>query len=55
MPARVVARWMARGLTACNAVYAALAKAEGIDLVTDDDLVLDVAAAIGTPLRDCAR
>ena len=45
-----VARWTARGLTAYDAVYVALAEAEAIELVTDDKLLLDVAAAVAIPL-----
>ena len=46
----LVARWAARGLTAYDAVYVALAEEEGIDLVTDDDLIVGVAAAVAVPL-----
>ncbi len=38
-----VARWTARGLTAYDAAYVALAETEGIGLVTDDDLILSKA------------
>jgi predicted nucleic acid-binding protein len=45
-----VARWVARGLTAYDAAYVALAEAGGVQLVTDDDLILQVAAGVATPL-----
>jgi predicted nucleic acid-binding protein len=48
-----VARWTTRGLTAYDAVYVALAEAEAIQLVTDDELILDVAGSLATPLHDC--
>jgi predicted nucleic acid-binding protein len=47
-----VARWTARGLTAYDAAYVAVAEAAGVPLVTDDDLVLEVAARIAEPLRE---
>lgn len=47
-----VARWTARGLTAYDAAYVAVAEAAGIPLVTDDDLVLAVAAGIAEPLSE---
>jgi predicted nucleic acid-binding protein len=49
-----VARWTAKGLTAYDAAYVAVAEAAGVPLVTDDDLVLEVAAEIAEPLRDRA-
>lgn len=45
-----VARWTARGLTAYDAAYVALAETEGIGLVTDDDLILSKAPEIVTAL-----
>lgn len=45
-----VARWTARGLTAYDAAYVALAEAEAVRLVTDDELVLTVAPEIAKPL-----
>lgn len=47
-----VARWTARGLTAYDAAYVALADAEAIRLVTDDDLILSVAPQVATALAD---
>jgi predicted nucleic acid-binding protein len=47
-----VARWTARGLTAYDAAYVAVAEAGGVPLVTDDDLVLGLAAPIAEALRD---
>lgn len=49
-----VAHWAGLGLTAYDAVYVALAELAGIELITDDDLILDVAGRLATPLRDCA-
>ncbi len=45
-----VARWTARGLTAYDAAYVAVAEAEGIRLVTDDDLIISKAPEIATAL-----
>jgi predicted nucleic acid-binding protein len=45
-----VARWTAHGLTAYDATYVALAEEEAIQLVTDDDLILDVAPQTATAL-----
>jgi predicted nucleic acid-binding protein len=47
-----VARWTARGLSAYDAAYVAVAEAAGVALVTDDDLVLEVAAGIAEPLSE---
>jgi predicted nucleic acid-binding protein len=47
-----VARWTARGLTAYDAAYVALAEAAAIELVTDDDLILSVAPSVATRLAD---
>lgn len=48
----VVARWAARGLTAYDASYVALAETESVRLVTDDDLVVATAPQIATALAD---
>ena len=45
-----VARWTARGLTAYDAAYVAVAEAAGVGLVTDDGLVLAAAPEIAQPL-----
>lgn len=45
-----IARWVARGLTAYDAAYVALAEEGGLRLVTDDDRILQVAGKIATPL-----
>jgi predicted nucleic acid-binding protein len=45
-----VARWTERGLTAYDAAYVAVAEAEAIELVTDDDLILTAAPGLATPL-----
>jgi predicted nucleic acid-binding protein len=50
-----VAYWAARGLTAYDAAYVALAEARRTPLVTDDDLILAVAGEIATALGDTER
>ena len=52
---RRVAIWTARGLTAYDAAYVALAEQEAIVLVTDDDRILEIAAAIASPLVSVAE
>jgi predicted nucleic acid-binding protein len=47
-----VAQWTARGLSAYDAAYVALAEGEGIRLVTDDELIISTAPGIGTALAD---
>jgi predicted nucleic acid-binding protein len=47
-----VASWAARGLTAYDAAYVALAEAEGIRLVTDDSRITAVAPEIAAALVD---
>ncbi len=47
-----VAEWTARGLTAYDAAYVALAGAEAMHLVTDDDLIVRTAPAIARALDD---
>jgi len=51
----LVARWTARGLTAYDAAYVALADAETIRLITDDDLIVTVAPRVATALADVAE
>lgn len=46
-----VARWTASGLTAYDAAYVALADAEALSLITDDDLIVTVAPQIAVPLH----
>ncbi len=50
-----VAKWVGRGLTAYDAAYVALAEALGIPLVTDDDLIVEVARRIAAPLGQIAE
>jgi predicted nucleic acid-binding protein len=50
-----VARWTARGLTAYDATYVALAEAEAIRLVSDDDLILTIAPRAATALAGVAE
>jgi predicted nucleic acid-binding protein len=54
-----VASWTARGLTAYDATYVAVAETEGTSLVTDDDLIVAVAGEIATALAnteaECGR
>ena len=49
-PLDEIARWTARGLTAYDASYVALAESESIVLVTDDERILQVAANIAIAL-----
>jgi predicted nucleic acid-binding protein len=46
-----VARWAARGLTAYDAAYVALAEANRVQLVTDDDLIVSVARELAVSLE----
>lgn len=50
-----VASWTARGLTAYDAAYVALAEARTASLITDDDLVVAVAGDVATALADTTR
>jgi predicted nucleic acid-binding protein len=45
-----VAQWAAHGLTAYDAAYVAVAEAVGTRLVTDDDLIVEIAQEIAQPL-----
>lgn len=47
---RSVAAWTARGLTAYDSAYVALAEARGVRLMTDDQQVLDLAPNLALPL-----
>jgi predicted nucleic acid-binding protein len=45
-----VAVWTARGLTAYDGAYVAVAEAAGSPLVTSDELILRIAAGVAQPL-----
>jgi predicted nucleic acid-binding protein len=47
-----VARWTARGLTAYDGTYVAVAEAVGTPLITDDDLIVEIATEIAQPLAE---
>ena len=47
---QLVAEWVARGLTAYDAVYVALAEQRSLPLVTDDEKILELASGISGPL-----
>ncbi len=50
-----VASWTARGLTAYDATYVALAEARMTPLITDDDFVVSLAGDVATALADTQR
>lgn len=47
-----VARWTARGLTAYDGAYVALAEAVGAQLITDDELIVEIAKEIAQRLAE---
>lgn len=47
---QLVASWVARGLTAYDAVYVALAEERGQPLVTDDQTIVAIAGELARPL-----
>ncbi|MGH3003836.1 MAG: PIN domain-containing protein [Gaiellaceae bacterium] len=47
-----VAHWTSRGLTAYDAAYVAVAELVGASLVTDDDLIIEIAREIAQPLTE---
>jgi predicted nucleic acid-binding protein len=47
---RSVAAWTARGLTAYDSTYLALAEERGVRLLTDDQQILDLAPALASSL-----
>lgn len=47
---RGIARWAAKGLTAYDAAYVAVAEEAGLSLVTDDRGIVEVAAEVAKPL-----
>ncbi|MDQ2681757.1 MAG: type II toxin-antitoxin system VapC family toxin [Candidatus Eremiobacteraeota bacterium] len=48
-----VAAWTARGLSAYDASYVALAEIEALPLITSDKLILAIAPDIARPLAGC--
>ncbi|MCA1571600.1 MAG: type II toxin-antitoxin system VapC family toxin [Chloroflexi bacterium] len=49
---RTVAAWTARGLTAYDSAYLALAEERGVRLLTDDQQVLRLGADVARPLAE---
>ena len=49
-PLERIARWVARGLTAYDAAYVALAESAGVMLVSDDAVILELAGDVAEPL-----
>jgi len=47
---QLVASWVARGLTAYDAAYVALAEERGLAFVTDDETIIGLAPDISRPL-----
>jgi predicted nucleic acid-binding protein len=47
-----VAIWTARGLTAYDAAYVAVAEENALRLITDDELIVDVAGELATGLAE---
>ena len=47
---QLVASWVARGLTAYDAAYVALAEERDLALVTDDETIIELAPEISSPL-----
>lgn len=50
-----VARWVARGTTAYDAAYVALAEEEAVPLVTDDVLILEKAPDVAVALKSASQ
>jgi len=50
-----VAHWTARGLTAYDGAYVAVAEEVGARLITDDDLIVEIAEEIAQPLAENRR
>lgn len=47
---QLLASWVARGLTAYDAAYVALAEERGLPLVTDDQMIIAIAGELARPL-----
>jgi predicted nucleic acid-binding protein len=47
-----VAHWTARGLTAYDGAYVAVAEEVGARLITDDGLIVEIAEEIAQPLAE---
>ena len=47
-----VACWTARGLTAYDSAYVAVAEALETRLITDDDLIVEIATEVAQPLAE---
>lgn len=50
-----VAHWTAQGLTAYDGAYVAVAEAIGTRLITDDDLIVEIAEDTARPLAESRR
>jgi predicted nucleic acid-binding protein len=53
-PLADVARWTSRGLTAYDAAYVAVAEAAGLEVITDDREMVDLAPEIARSLAEAA-
>lgn len=51
-PLESIAEWTARGLSAYDAAYVALAKQRGVHIITDDERIIAVAPDIADALKN---